>query len=122
MEIFLLVVLIGMILWLGNKLSDQTRQINYRLDGFFKELGQLKSDIEATRKTSILDKEEKETAKPETIVKSEKVIFPEPQPEIVKILQKRSQPEAEPLLEAVPEPPQVPQPKVEEEQPSFIEN
>lgn len=125
MEIILLVVLIGMVLWLGNKLSDQTRQINYRLDGFFKELSQLKSDIEAARKPAIIPKEEiitPEISIPPVIIEPEKVIFPESQPEIVKIIQKRSRPEVEPLLEAVVEPPQILQPQVEEARPSFFEN
>ena len=70
-----------MVIWLGNKVSDQSRQINYRLDGFFKELHQLHSDIESSAHTASVPKAEiklvAEEKVPQPVITPQKTIIPE---------------------------------------------
>ncbi len=49
MEIFLLLIVIIMVFWVGTRVTDKTTLLHYRIDALLNELQQLRKDIDTLR-------------------------------------------------------------------------
>jgi uncharacterized membrane protein len=123
MEIVLLVVVIVMIFWVANRVSDKSKLLHYRMDEVLHELQQLRSEVESARSAPAAPQQSNSVIQEDV---TPPVIVPVPEPVIAKE-EVTADISFQELIEqatlqnaSVPAPPE--QPVATEPQPSFLEN
>lgn len=124
MEILLLVIVIVMIFWVANKVSDKSKLLHYRMDEVVQELQRLRSDVQSASLAPAVTQQTKpvqEEVKPA-------VVIPVQEPEIVKEEKLIADVSFKELIEEVafqnsmPAYPPQEEPVIQAPQPSFLEN